>query len=198
MTKTLILFWVASLLGAVAFGAGDAQTGQTTTVSPPCQSSTDANSRTPTRVARLTVAPWWLPLSNNKFLEAKLALILGCDQRSVRPMIATMSFPKAPDFNLQDQDGRQVSLSVCLKTGPLLLVFYPGDFTPSVRSNFAVIAIRSLISKSSACASWASVITRLKSMRSFAKKITFPSTFFPTRTSASTKLMGQARRFSSG
>jgi hypothetical protein len=43
MTKTLILFWVASLLGAVAFGAGDAQTGQTTTVSPPCQSSTDAN-----------------------------------------------------------------------------------------------------------------------------------------------------------
>jgi peroxiredoxin Q/BCP len=45
-------------------------------------------------------------------------------------MIATMSFPKAPDFNLQNQDGIQVSLSDCLKTGPVLLVFYPGDFTP--------------------------------------------------------------------
>ena len=36
----------------------------------------------------------------------------------------------APDFALPDQDGRRVSLGELLKDGPLLLYFYPADFTP--------------------------------------------------------------------
>lgn len=36
----------------------------------------------------------------------------------------------APDFTLPDQDGRPSSLAELLKDGPLLLYFYPADFTP--------------------------------------------------------------------
>lgn len=37
---------------------------------------------------------------------------------------------KAPDFTLTDQDGNTVSLTALLADGPLLLYFYPADFTP--------------------------------------------------------------------
>lgn len=37
---------------------------------------------------------------------------------------------KAPDFTLPDQDGRQVSLHALLSAGPVVLYFYPADFTP--------------------------------------------------------------------
>ena len=37
---------------------------------------------------------------------------------------------KAPDFTLPDQDGREVSLHSLLKDGPVVLYFYPADFTP--------------------------------------------------------------------
>jgi len=37
---------------------------------------------------------------------------------------------RAPDFELSDQDGQLVRLSTLLKSGPLLLYFYPADFTP--------------------------------------------------------------------
>ena len=37
---------------------------------------------------------------------------------------------KAPDFTLPDQDGNTVSLAGLLEEGPLLLYFYPADFTP--------------------------------------------------------------------
>ncbi|MGA9854370.1 MAG: peroxiredoxin [Gammaproteobacteria bacterium] len=37
---------------------------------------------------------------------------------------------RAPDFELPDQDGRLVGLSMLLKNGPLLVYFYPADFTP--------------------------------------------------------------------
>jgi thioredoxin-dependent peroxiredoxin len=37
---------------------------------------------------------------------------------------------QAPDFTLPDQDGREVSLSRLLADGPLVLYFYPADFTP--------------------------------------------------------------------
>jgi len=37
---------------------------------------------------------------------------------------------RAPAFALSDQDGQPVSLSGLLADGPLLLYFYPADFTP--------------------------------------------------------------------
>jgi peroxiredoxin Q/BCP len=37
---------------------------------------------------------------------------------------------KAPDFTLPDQDGKSVRLSNLLTEGPVLLYFYPADFTP--------------------------------------------------------------------
>lgn len=37
---------------------------------------------------------------------------------------------RAPDFTLPDQDGTQVSLSGLLADGPVVLYFYPADFTP--------------------------------------------------------------------
>jgi peroxiredoxin Q/BCP len=36
----------------------------------------------------------------------------------------------APDFTLMDQDERRFSLSEALVDGPLILYFYPADFTP--------------------------------------------------------------------
>lgn len=36
----------------------------------------------------------------------------------------------APDFQAGDNDGKQVSLSTLLQHGPLILYFYPADFTP--------------------------------------------------------------------
>ncbi len=37
---------------------------------------------------------------------------------------------RAPEFTLPDQDDRTVSLSTLLNRGPLILYFYPADFTP--------------------------------------------------------------------
>jgi peroxiredoxin Q/BCP len=37
---------------------------------------------------------------------------------------------KAPDFELSDQDGRRHTLQSLLADGPLVLYFYPADFTP--------------------------------------------------------------------
>src|ERR1700758_1843667 len=37
---------------------------------------------------------------------------------------------RAPEFTLPDQDGQSVSLSTLLRNGPLILYFYPADFTP--------------------------------------------------------------------
>jgi thioredoxin-dependent peroxiredoxin len=37
---------------------------------------------------------------------------------------------KAPDFTLPDQDGRLVTLSEACAEGPVLVYFYPADFTP--------------------------------------------------------------------
>jgi peroxiredoxin Q/BCP len=37
---------------------------------------------------------------------------------------------KAPDFELPDQDGRRHTLRSLLSEGPLILYFYPADFTP--------------------------------------------------------------------
>lgn len=37
---------------------------------------------------------------------------------------------RAPEFTLPDQDERDVSLTSLLNRGPLVLYFYPADFTP--------------------------------------------------------------------
>lgn len=37
---------------------------------------------------------------------------------------------KAPDFSLKDHSGRKITLASLLTKGPLLLYFYPADFTP--------------------------------------------------------------------
>ncbi len=37
---------------------------------------------------------------------------------------------RAPEFSLQDQDGTARTLSELLADGPLVLYFYPADFTP--------------------------------------------------------------------
>src|SRR5512139_750720 len=37
---------------------------------------------------------------------------------------------RAPDFTLEDQDGKRHTLKSLLKDGPLILYFYPADFTP--------------------------------------------------------------------
>lgn len=37
---------------------------------------------------------------------------------------------RAPNFTLPDQDGRKVTLAGLLEGGPLVLYFYPADFTP--------------------------------------------------------------------
>lgn len=37
---------------------------------------------------------------------------------------------KAPEFDLADQDGKRHTLKSLLERGPLILYFYPADFTP--------------------------------------------------------------------
>jgi peroxiredoxin Q/BCP len=37
---------------------------------------------------------------------------------------------RAPEFTLPDQDRQSVSLSTLLRHGPVILYFYPADFTP--------------------------------------------------------------------
>jgi len=37
---------------------------------------------------------------------------------------------KAPEFSLPDETGLEISLSALLSKGPLILYFYPNDFTP--------------------------------------------------------------------
>ena len=37
---------------------------------------------------------------------------------------------KAPDFILPNENGEEVSLTDILETGPIVLYFYPADFTP--------------------------------------------------------------------
>jgi peroxiredoxin Q/BCP len=58
---------------------------------------------------------------------------------------------RAPEFSLQDQDGKTWSLADLLADGPLVLYFYPADFTPgctreacSIRDIHAEIAAAGL------------------------------------------------------
>jgi thioredoxin-dependent peroxiredoxin len=46
---------------------------------------------------------------------------------------------RAPEFTLPDQDGRDVSLTSLLNVGPLILYFYPKDFTPGCTKEACLI-----------------------------------------------------------
>jgi len=46
---------------------------------------------------------------------------------------------RAPEFTLPDQEGRNVSLTTLLNCGPLILYFYPADFTPGCTREACVI-----------------------------------------------------------
>ncbi len=48
----------------------------------------------------------------------------------------------APDFTLPDEDGRPVTLSTLLSAGPVLLVFYPRDFSPACTRQLSMIRDR--------------------------------------------------------
>jgi thioredoxin-dependent peroxiredoxin len=52
---------------------------------------------------------------------------------------------RAPEFTLPDQDEQNVSLSTLLRNGPLILYFYPADFTPGCTKE--ACAIRDLHSE---------------------------------------------------
>ncbi len=46
---------------------------------------------------------------------------------------------RAPEFTLPDQDGRDVSLTSLLNNGPLVLFFYPADFTPGCTREVCIV-----------------------------------------------------------
>lgn len=46
---------------------------------------------------------------------------------------------RAPEFTLPDQDGHNLSLSTLLNQGPLILYFYPADFTPGCTREASMI-----------------------------------------------------------
>ena len=48
----------------------------------------------------------------------------------------------APDFTLPDEDARPVTLSTLLSAGPVLLVFYLGDFAPACARQLSMIRER--------------------------------------------------------
>ena len=48
----------------------------------------------------------------------------------------------APDFTLPDEDGRPVALGSLLAAGPVLLVFYPRDFSPACTRQLSMIRER--------------------------------------------------------
>ena len=55
-------------------------------------------------------------------------MIGGLYQSEIVNMLAVGT--RAPEFTLPDQDGRDTSLTSLLNHGPLVLFFYPADFTP--------------------------------------------------------------------
>jgi peroxiredoxin Q/BCP len=50
--------------------------------------------------------------------------------RRTREMCMLAIGSRAPEFTLPDQDDRTTSLTTLLNRGPLILYFYPADFTP--------------------------------------------------------------------
>jgi thioredoxin-dependent peroxiredoxin len=46
---------------------------------------------------------------------------------------------RAPEFTLPDQDEQNVSLSTLLRSGPVILYFYPADFTPGCTKEACLI-----------------------------------------------------------
>jgi cytochrome oxidase Cu insertion factor (SCO1/SenC/PrrC family) len=56
-------------------------------------------------------------------------LLVGCAARAPDPKPAAPEARRAPDFTLADTDGRDVTLSRLLESGPVILAFFPKAFT---------------------------------------------------------------------
>jgi len=83
---------------------------------------------------------------------------------------------QAPEFTLPDQDEQSISLSTLLRDGPLILYFYPADFTPGCTRE--ACAIRDLHSEiQQACLNVAGVSPQTPSShRAFREKYHLPFT----------------------
>lgn len=60
--------------------------------------------------------------------QARHTTSVNCIETDSGDMLAVGA--RAPEFTLPDQDGRDTSLTSLLNLGPLVLFFYPADFTP--------------------------------------------------------------------
>ena len=64
-------------------------------------------------------------------MSVTLAASAGFAARNALNIAAMLDIDdKAPEFELPDQNGHDISLSSLLQTGPAILYFYPADFTP--------------------------------------------------------------------
>ena len=54
----------------------------------------------------------------------------SCDTFLTNPSLVLKEGDRAPNFSEKDQDGQPVSLDERLAAGPLVIYFYPADFTP--------------------------------------------------------------------
>jgi len=85
---------------------------------------------------------------------------------------------RAPEFTLPNQDGESVSLSTLLARGPLILYFYPADFTPGcTREACAIRDLHSEIQQVGLTVAGVSPQTP-ESHRAFREKYQLPFTLF--------------------
>jgi hypothetical protein len=56
--------------------------------------------------------------------------LLNYGERALDEVAVIQQGDEAPEFEATIQDGRRVALAEMLEQGPLVLYFYPKDFTP--------------------------------------------------------------------
>ena len=81
---------------------------------------------------------------------------------------------KAPDFTLPDEDGKPVTLSTLLSAGPVLLVFYPRDFSPACTRQLSMIRERHAKLKAAGIAVLGISTDDLDSHRRFRRALDLP------------------------
>jgi peroxiredoxin Q/BCP len=97
---------------------------------------------------------------------------------------------RAPEFTLPDQDGHDTSLTGLLKTGPVILYFYPADFTPGcTREACSIRDIHREISSAGLTVAGISPQSP-DSHRRFREKHNLPFTLLSDETKAVIKMFG--------